>query len=90
MMTVGDREGWIIRIYRECEGGIEKSVSRITDWHHKACGAMANGNREGRIFLSHAHTNNELFFLLSTKYCIYLLKEQPVCLMSGCKLNQCL
>ena len=24
----------IIRIYHECEGGIEESVSRITDWHH--------------------------------------------------------
>ena len=24
----------IIRIYHESEGGIEKSVPRITDWHH--------------------------------------------------------
>ena len=28
----------IIRIYHECEGGIEKSVPRITvGWHHEAC-----------------------------------------------------
>ena len=27
----------IIRIYHQCEGGIEISVSRITDWHHEAC-----------------------------------------------------
>ena len=27
----------IIRIYDECEGGLEKSVPRITIWHHKAC-----------------------------------------------------
>ena len=26
-----------IRIYRECEGMIAKSVSRIAVWHHKAC-----------------------------------------------------
>ena len=26
-----------IRIYYECEDGIEKSVARITDWHHEAC-----------------------------------------------------
>ena len=26
-----------ISIYHECEGGIEKSVPRITDWHHEAC-----------------------------------------------------
>ena len=31
----------IIRIYHECEGRIEKSVSRITVWHHKA--HMNNG-----------------------------------------------
>ena len=39
-----------IRIYHECEGGIEKSVPRITDWHHKACRVMTNGDPEGRIF----------------------------------------
>ena len=27
----------IIRIYNKCEGGIDKSVLRITVWHHKAC-----------------------------------------------------
>ena len=26
-----------IKILHECEGGIEKSVPRITDWHHEAC-----------------------------------------------------
>ena len=26
-----------IRIHHEFEGGIEKSVPRITDWHHEAC-----------------------------------------------------
>ena len=33
----------IIRIDHECEGGIEKSVLRITDWHHKAIGDTQDG-----------------------------------------------
>ena len=45
----------IIRIYHEYEGEIEKSVPRITDWHHEACRVMTNGDCEGRIFLSHPH-----------------------------------
>ena len=58
----------IIRIHHEYQGGIEKSVPRITNWHHEACQVMTNGYREGRIFLSHPNTNNGLFFLLTTKY----------------------
>ena len=42
----------IIRIYHECEGRIEKSVSRITIWHNEACRVMTNGDPEGQIFLS--------------------------------------
>ena len=45
-----EREGGIIRIYHEYEGGIEKSIPRITDWHHEACQVMTIGDREGRIF----------------------------------------
>ena len=30
------RTGKNINIHHECEGGIEKSVPRITDWHHEA------------------------------------------------------
>ena len=56
----------IIRIYHECEGGIEKSVPRITDWHHEVCRMMTNGDSEGWIFLTHPHMN----FLLTTTYCI--------------------
>ena len=40
----------------ECEGGIGKSVPR----DHRD----ANGDSEGRILISHPHTNNGLFFLL--------------------------
>ena len=31
------KEGYTISIHYECEGGIEKSVPRITDWHYEAC-----------------------------------------------------
>ena len=58
-----------IRIYNECEGKIEKSIPRITVWHHEACRMITNGDPEGRIFLSYPHTNNRLFFLLTT--CFY-------------------
>ena len=61
-----------IRIYQKCEGRIEKSVPRIAVWHHEACRVMTNGDPEGQIFLSHPHTNNGFFFLLTTVF-IYLL-----------------
>ena len=60
----------IIRIYCECEGRIEKSVPRITGWHHEACRVMTNGNPEGRIFLSFPHMNNGFFL---AHHCLYLL-----------------
>ena len=64
-----------IRIYRECGGGIEKSVPRITDWHHEACRVMTISDCEGRIFLSHPHTNNGFFFLLTTEYLILYMTD---------------
>ena len=54
---------------------IEKSVSRITNWYHKACRVMTNGHHEGRIFLFHPHTNNGFFFLLTAKYLIFYWKN---------------
>ena len=60
------RKGRNIRIYHECEDGIEKSVLRITVCHHEACLEMTNADSEGQIFLSYPHTNNRLFFLLTT------------------------
>ena len=56
--------GEVIRIDPDCEGGIEKSFPVIIVWHHKACRVMTNGDHEGRLFLSHPHTNNGFFFLL--------------------------
>ena len=35
--------GVSLRIYHEYEGGIEKSVPRITHWHHEACRVMTIG-----------------------------------------------
>ena len=40
-----------IRIHHECEGGIEKSEPRMTEWHHEACRVMINGDFEGQIFI---------------------------------------
>ena len=37
---------------------------------------MANGDPEGPNNLSHPHTNNELFFLLTIKYCIFILEKR--------------
>ena len=45
----------IIRIYHECEGRIEKSIPRISVWHHKACRVMTNGDPEGRFFILPSH-----------------------------------
>ena len=55
----------IIRIYHECERGIEISVSRITDWHQEACRAITNADHMGWIFRFHPHTNYGFFFLLT-------------------------
>ena len=55
-----------IRIYHECEGRIEKSVPRITIWHHEACRVMKNDDPYWRIFLSYPNTINGFFFLLTT------------------------
>ena len=41
----------VLRIYHECEDGIEKSVPRITVWHYLACRVMTNSDHEGRIYL---------------------------------------
>ena len=60
-----------IRIYHEYENGIEKSVPRITVWHHEACRVITNNDPEGRIFLFHSHTNNGCFFLLMGWYGVY-------------------
>ena len=62
----------IIRIYRECKDEREKiipiftvSVFVIT---RLADRVMAYGDPEERIFLSHPHSNNGFFFLLTLKF----------------------
>ena len=37
---------------------------------------MTNDDCKGRIFLSNSHTNNEIFFLLITKYLICIEKKR--------------
>ena len=67
--------GKITIIHHECEGGIEKSVPRITNWHQEACLVMTKGDHKGLLFLSHPHKNNGFFFLLITKYSILYWKN---------------
>ena len=38
------------QIYHESEGGIEKTIPWIADWHHEACRVMTNGDPQGWIF----------------------------------------
>ena len=53
------------RTYHECEGGIEKSILRITVCYHEAC-------------LSHPHIDNGLFFLLTIAFRKFIfLKRLP-------------
>ena len=51
----------IVRIYHNCEGRVEKSVTRIAVWHHEACRVMTNSDPEGRIF----HTLTRITFFFS-------------------------
>ena len=64
-----------LRIHHKCEGGIEKSVQRITVWHHEACRVMTNLDQEGQIFQSNLLRNNGFFFLLTIKYHILCFKK---------------
>ena len=54
---------------------MEKSVSKNTVWHHEACRVMINGDPEGQFFISHSHTNNGFFVLLTIKYLILYLRN---------------
>ena len=56
---------------------MEKSVPRITAWHHEACRVMTSSDHEGQIFLSYPHMNNGFFFLLTIEYHILCLKMLP-------------
>ena len=70
----------LISIHHDCEGEIEKSDLRITDWHHKACRVTTKGDHEGWIFLSHPHmyTKNGFFScsLLNTSFFIEKNKHE--------------
>ena len=51
---------------------------------------MTNSGFEGKIFLSHPHTNNGFFFLLTIKYHIFIEKKAPrrSCICWGCDIIQ--
>ena len=66
----------IIRIYYECEGGIEQSVPRDNSLSSLGKPRDAKRRSSGQIFLSNPHTNNGFLFLLTTvfkKLIVYLL-----------------
>ena len=44
-----DIKGDILRTRHNCDGEIEKSVPRITVWHHKGCGMTTNIDPKGQI-----------------------------------------
>ena len=69
-----------IRIHHKCEGGIEKIHPKDQGWHHGICQVMTKGDPERQNYLSHPHTHDGFFFLLTTKYLIILgktLKRLP-------------
>ena len=47
----------------------------ITVLLQKACCVVINVDPEGHIFVSHPHTTNGFYFLLTIKYCIFMLKK---------------
>ena len=64
----------IIRIYHKCEDGIEKSIPRITDWHHEIYQMMANSDpnsdHEGQIFFIFTQLMD--YFSFSTLSTVFL------------------
>ena len=53
-----------VRIHHECEGGIETSIPKITNWHHKAYRVMTNNDHEDWIFPFLCYMKNRLFSCL--------------------------
>ena len=72
LLAEEERAGFI-GIYHEREGGIEKSIPRITVWHHEAYRVMTNGDHEERIFLSY----NGVFSCSQLVSTLYYLKMLP-------------
>ena len=64
----------IIRIYHECEGGIENSIPGITVWHHEACRVMTHGDHEWRMFYPSLTRIMDYFPCLPLNTAFYVLK----------------
>ena len=67
-----------IIIYPKGEGQIEKSVWRITLWHHEFCRVMTNGESEGQIFLSTSDTYHGFIFILTSWFPILFKNKTSV------------
>ena len=62
----------IIRIFHEYECWIDKSVLRITIWHHKACFVMPIGDPRDHDFLSYQRSDDGFFFTLTIKFHFFI------------------
>ena len=61
-------------MHHECEDGIEKSVPRITDWHHEACLVMTIGDPRDRFFYPISTWILDSFFCASLNTPFYIGK----------------
>ena len=75
LQTKVANKSFIVCIRLECR--IEKSVPRITVWHHEACRVVTNGDPEGRIFISLPHTNYGFIFCSPLNFAFCAWKRLP-------------
>ena len=66
-----------IRLHHECEGGIEKSIHKINNWHHEACWVITRVDPKGRIFPSHP-SSHKLCLPLNTSFYIEKTHEKDL------------
>ena len=70
-------KGGIIRIYQECDGGIERSMPRITVWHHEACQVVIIGYPSGRFFSFPSSHKECIVFMLTIKFRTFISQRFP-------------
>ena len=54
----------------------KKNLPRGSPFGITGLRVMTNGDREGRIFLSHPHTNNGFSFLHTIIYMVFIFKKK--------------
>ena len=68
--------GVIISIFHECMVWIEKSVTRVTDRHHKACRVMPNSDPRDRFFYPHHTPMLDTFSCIPFDLSHFIFKEE--------------